>query len=121
MVVNFHSFTFIISNHAVSLAWCFLSPVSSALQVTEDDVRDAYRLWHDALSVAAADEEGRLDMNLLTGGTSGAQRQFMEHVLPDLLRSLLNGEWTRPFVCQSASWQVHEPVCCDALLGERAA
>jgi hypothetical protein len=55
-------------------------------------VRDAYRLWHDALSVAAADEEGRLDMNLLTGGTSGAQRQFMEHVLPDLLRSLLNGE-----------------------------
>jgi DNA replicative helicase MCM subunit Mcm2 (Cdc46/Mcm family) len=60
--------------------------------VTEDDVRDAYRLWHDALSVAAADEEGRLDMNLLSGGTSGAQRQFMEHVLPDLLRSLLNGK-----------------------------
>jgi hypothetical protein len=55
-------------------------------------VRDACRLWHDALSVAAADEEGRLDMNLLSGGTSGAQRQFMEHVLPDLLRSLLNGE-----------------------------
>jgi DNA replicative helicase MCM subunit Mcm2 (Cdc46/Mcm family) len=77
----------------LSLIWLvlsfaqFLSP-----QVTEDDVRDAYRLWHDALSVAAADEEGRLDMNLLTGGTSGAQRQFMEHVLPDLLRSLLNGE-----------------------------
>lgn len=36
-------------------------------QVTEDDVRAAYRLWFDALSGSAADEEGRLDMNLLTG------------------------------------------------------
>uniref|UniRef100_A0A383VUH6 DNA replication licensing factor MCM4 n=1 Tax=Tetradesmus obliquus TaxID=3088 RepID=A0A383VUH6_TETOB len=59
-------------------------------EVTEDDVRDAYRLWHDALSVAAADEEGRLDVGLLSGGTSGAQRQFMEHALPQLLRGLLN-------------------------------
>jgi hypothetical protein len=71
-------------------------------QVTEDDVRDAYRLWHDALSVAAADEEGRLDMNLLSGGTSGAQRQFMEHVLPDLLRGLLNGECNGCSTCCTA-------------------
>jgi hypothetical protein len=41
----------------------------------------------------------------------------MEHVLPDLLRSLLNGEWTRPFFCQTTSWQVHELVCCGAWLG----
>jgi DNA replicative helicase MCM subunit Mcm2 (Cdc46/Mcm family) len=42
-------------------------PVVLLLQVTEDDVRSAYRLWFDALSGSAADEEGQLDMNLLSG------------------------------------------------------
>jgi len=44
-------------------------------QVTEDDVRSAYRLWFDALSGSAADEEGRLDMNLLTGDTGGGSQE----------------------------------------------
>lgn len=60
--------------------------------MTEDDVRAAYRLWHEALSVSAADDQGRLDMNLLTGGTSGAQQKFLSETLPPLLKDLLDGE-----------------------------
>lgn len=58
-------------------------------QVTEDDVRSAYRLWFDALSGSAADEEGRLDMNLLTAGTSARHQNFISNELPLLLRSIL--------------------------------
>jgi DNA replicative helicase MCM subunit Mcm2 (Cdc46/Mcm family) len=44
-------------------------------QVTEDDVRSAYRLWFDALSGSAADEEGQLDMNLLSGRNAQGVKQ----------------------------------------------
>eukprot|EP00879_Flechtneria_rotunda_P030604 GHRR01033262.1.p2 GENE.GHRR01033262.1~~GHRR01033262.1.p2 ORF type:complete len:249 (+),score=72.82 GHRR01033262.1:50-748(+) len=60
-------------------------------EVSEDDVRAAYRLWHEALSVSAADEEGRLDMNIFTTGTTGGQQRFLSEVLPNLLRSILAG------------------------------
>jgi DNA replicative helicase MCM subunit Mcm2 (Cdc46/Mcm family) len=63
-----------------------------AVQVTEDDVRSAYRLWHEALSVSSADEEGRLDLSLLTTGASGRQQHFLADELPALLRNLLTGE-----------------------------
>jgi DNA replicative helicase MCM subunit Mcm2 (Cdc46/Mcm family) len=59
--------------------------------VTEDDVRSAYRLWFDALSGSAADEEGQLDMNVLTGGTSAKHQHFIANELPTLLRSILSG------------------------------
>lgn len=71
-------------NAAVS--WC------GCLQVTEDDVRSAYRLWFDALSGSAADEEGQLDMNVLTGGTSAKHAQYIANELPHLLRGILTGK-----------------------------
>lgn len=68
--------------------WVVLLP---CCQVTEDDVRSAYRLWFDALSGSAADEEGQLDMNVLTGGTSAKHQHFIANELPHLLRSILSG------------------------------
>jgi hypothetical protein len=64
-------------------------------QVTEADVRTAYRLWYDALSGSASDEEGRLDMSLLTGGASAKQQAFLGQELPALLRRMLDGGWVR--------------------------
>eukprot|EP00775_Hariotina_reticulata_P002347 gene2347-2653_t len=61
-------------------------------EVTEEDVRSAYRLWHEALSVSSADEEGRLDLSLLTTGASGRQQHFLADELPAFLRNLLTGE-----------------------------
>jgi DNA replication licensing factor MCM4 len=42
--------------------------------VTRDDVREAYRLIQSALKTAATDAQGRIDMSLLTEGTSAAER-----------------------------------------------
>ncbi|KAK3955965.1 MCM2/3/5 family-domain-containing protein [Pseudoneurospora amorphoporcata] len=43
--------------------------------VTRDDVREAVRLIKSALKTAATDSQGRIDMSLLTEGTSAAERQ----------------------------------------------
>lgn len=43
--------------------------------VTRDDVREANRLIQTALKTAATDSEGRIDMSLLTEGTSVAERK----------------------------------------------
>lgn len=58
-------------------------------------MRSAYRLWFDALSGSAADEEGQLDMNVLTGGTSAKQASFIANELPHLLRGILTGKQGR--------------------------
>jgi DNA replication licensing factor MCM4 len=47
-----------------------LSPV-----VEPDDVREAVRLIQAALKTAATDAQGRIDMSLLTEGTSAAERR----------------------------------------------
>jgi DNA replication licensing factor MCM4 len=47
-----------------------LSPV-----VTQADVKEANRLIKTALKTAATDAQGRIDMSLLTEGTSSAERQ----------------------------------------------
>lgn len=80
-------------------------------QVTEEDVAAAFRLWHEALSVSAADEEGRLDLNLLTSGASGAAQAFLADALPALLRGLLRGERRRaPSACRLACFA---PSACE--------
>lgn len=43
--------------------------------VTRDDVREAVRLIKSALKTAATDAQGRIDMSLLTEGTSAAERK----------------------------------------------
>ncbi|KAK3383312.1 MCM2/3/5 family-domain-containing protein [Lasiosphaeria ovina] len=43
--------------------------------VTRDDVKEAVRLIKVALKTAATDSQGRIDMSLLTEGTSSAERQ----------------------------------------------
>lgn len=43
--------------------------------VTAADVREASRLIHSALKTAATDSQGRIDMSLLTEGTSAADRK----------------------------------------------
>ncbi|KAJ4296129.1 MCM DNA helicase complex subunit [Collariella sp. IMI 366227] len=43
--------------------------------VTADDVREAVRLIKTALKTAATDAQGRIDMSLLTEGTSAAERK----------------------------------------------
>ena len=43
--------------------------------VTKDDVREANRLIQSALKTAATDAQGRIDMSLLTEGTSAADRK----------------------------------------------
>ncbi|KAG6041038.1 hypothetical protein E4U41_006128 [Claviceps citrina] len=43
--------------------------------VTRDDVREADRLIQTALKTAATDSQGRIDMSLLTEGTSAADRK----------------------------------------------
>lgn len=46
-----------------------------ATEVTRDDVQEAVRLIKTALKTAATDSQGRIDMSLLTEGTSAAERQ----------------------------------------------
>jgi DNA replication licensing factor MCM4 len=43
--------------------------------VTRDDVKEAVRLIKSALKTAATDAQGRIDMSLLTEGTSAAERR----------------------------------------------
>jgi len=43
--------------------------------VTPEDVREAVRLIKSALKTAATDAQGRIDMSLLTEGTSAAERK----------------------------------------------
>ncbi|KAF4123986.1 DNA replication licensing factor MCM4 [Geosmithia morbida] len=57
--------------------------------VTRDDVREASRLIQSALKTAATDAQGRIDMSLLTEGTSAADRKRQAEI-KDALRSLLD-------------------------------
>jgi DNA replication licensing factor MCM4 len=47
-------------------------------EVTRDDVLEAERLIKSALQTAATDSQGRIDMSLLTEGTSAAERKRRE-------------------------------------------
>lgn len=56
--------------------------------VTKDDVREAYRLIQSALKASATDSQGRIDMSLLTEGTSAADRKRQGEVKEALVRLL---------------------------------
>lgn len=56
--------------------------------VTRDDVQEAYRLIQSALKTAATDSEGRIDMSLLTEGTSTAERKRRSELKDAALRLL---------------------------------
>ncbi|KKP06285.1 minichromosome maintenance protein 4 (cell division control protein 54) [Trichoderma harzianum] len=56
--------------------------------VTKDDVQEAYRLIQSALKTAATDSEGRIDMSLLTEGTSTAERKRRSELKDAALRLL---------------------------------
>jgi DNA replication licensing factor MCM4 len=72
-----------------------LSPV-----VTRDDVQEAVRLIKSALKTAATDSQGRIDMSLLTEGTSAAERKRradMKDAVVKLLDELTAGGQTVRF------------------------
>ncbi|KAH6610489.1 cell division control 54 [Trichoderma cornu-damae] len=56
--------------------------------VTRDDVQEACRLIQSALMTAATDSEGRIDMSLLTEGTSAAERKRRSDLKDAALRLL---------------------------------
>ncbi|PHH53221.1 DNA replication licensing factor mcm4 [Ceratocystis fimbriata CBS 114723] len=56
-----------------------------SLEVTRDDVIEAYRLIKSALKTAATDSQGRIDMSLLTEGTSSADRRMKEDMKKAIL------------------------------------
>lgn len=56
--------------------------------VTGDDVREAYRLIQSALKTAATDAQGRIDMSLLTEGTSAMERKRKADLRAAVLRML---------------------------------
>ncbi|KAF5003786.1 hypothetical protein FDECE_9681 [Fusarium decemcellulare] len=56
--------------------------------VTRDDVIEADRLIQSALKTAATDAQGRIDMSLLTEGTSAADRKRREELKTALLHLL---------------------------------
>lgn len=56
--------------------------------VTRDDVREANRLIQSALKTAATDANGRIDMSLLTEGTSAADRKRREELRTAILHLL---------------------------------
>lgn len=56
--------------------------------VTKDDVREANRLIQSALKTAATDAQGRIDMSLLTEGTSAAERKRRGEIKDATLRLL---------------------------------
>ncbi|RBQ78390.1 hypothetical protein VDGD_21218 [Verticillium dahliae] len=56
--------------------------------VTRDDVKEACRLIRSALKTAATDSQGRIDMSLLTEGTSSAERRRREEIKDAILRLL---------------------------------
>ncbi|AEO66150.1 9b3644bd-4590-4123-8813-2ec34f9ab094 [Thermothielavioides terrestris] len=68
--------------------------------VTPDDVREAVRLIKSALKTAATDAQGRIDMSLLTEGTSAAERKRkadMKDAVVRLLDELTAGGQTVRF------------------------
>ncbi|KAK4240785.1 MCM2/3/5 family-domain-containing protein [Achaetomium macrosporum] len=68
--------------------------------VTRDDVREAVRLIKSALKTAATDAQGRIDMSLLTEGTSAAERKRkadMKDAVVRLLDELTAGGQTVRF------------------------
>ena len=56
--------------------------------VTRADVREAGRLIRSALKTAATDAQGRIDMSLLTEGTSAAERRRKGEMREALVRLL---------------------------------
>lgn len=56
--------------------------------VTRADVQEANRLIQSALKTAATDSQGRIDMSLLTEGTSAADRKRRDELRTALLRLL---------------------------------
>lgn len=56
--------------------------------VTRDDVREANRLIQSALKTAATDSQGRIDMSLLTEGTSAADRRRRNDLRDAMLKLL---------------------------------
>lgn len=56
--------------------------------VTRDDVIEANRLIQSALKTAATDAQGRIDMSLLTEGTSAAERKRKDELKDALVRLL---------------------------------
>ena len=56
--------------------------------VTKDDVQEAYRLIQSALKTAATDSQGRIDMSLLTEGTSAVERKRRAELKDALLKLL---------------------------------
>ena len=58
-------------------------------EVSRSDVREAYRLIRSALKTAATDSQGRIDMSLLTEGTSAADRRMREE-LKEVVVSVLD-------------------------------
>ncbi|KAK4139092.1 uncharacterized protein C8A04DRAFT_40998 [Dichotomopilus funicola] len=61
--------------------------------VTPDDVGEAVRLIKSALKTAATDAQGRIDMSLLTEGTSAAERKKKADMKDAVVR-LLDSELT---------------------------
>lgn len=59
-----------------------------ATEVTRDDVLEAVRLIKSALMTAATDSQGRIDMSLLTEGTSTADRKRKEDMKDAVLKLL---------------------------------
>lgn len=57
-----------------------------ATEVTRDDVQEAVRLIKSALMTAATDSQGRIDMSLLTEGTSTADRKRKEDMRDAVLK-----------------------------------
>ncbi|KAK1754846.1 MCM2/3/5 family-domain-containing protein [Echria macrotheca] len=56
--------------------------------VTADDVKEAVRLIKSALKTAATDSQGRIDMSLLTEGTSAAERKRRADMKAEIVRLL---------------------------------
>ncbi|KAI1105500.1 cell division control protein 54 [Jackrogersella minutella] len=69
--------------------------------VTKNDVLEAERLIQSALKTAATDDQGRIDMSLLTEGTSAAERkrkteikEAVLHLLDELTSGGQNVRWS---------------------------
>ncbi|KAM7219317.1 MCM2/3/5 family domain containing protein [Rhypophila decipiens] len=58
-------------------------------EVTSQDVQEAVRLIRSALKMSATDSQGRIDMSLLTEGTSAAERKKRAD-MKDMVLNLLN-------------------------------
>lgn len=56
--------------------------------VSRDDVKEAVRLIKSALKMSATDSQGRIDMSLLTEGTSAAERKRREDMKKEVVRWL---------------------------------